>query len=74
MKVIYFILSLLAGLTVGVVIALFIAIVAFINNLIAFPFLIYRNCLEVERRKLYSVENDDIWERHIKRMKQKDHN
>lgn len=89
-KIGYAIFSLLAGLTVGVLLALFIAIGAFISSLIGFPAQIYKQCIQqyTTRRmqKVFGVAKNtqfgdakqerqgSVWDKHIQRMEEKKNN
>ena len=72
----YAILSIIAGLTVGVVLSLYVGLMACIQTLIVFPFQIYTNCvnsaIEKKIRAMGSPAqgDEDMWERHIQRMEE----
>ena len=72
-KALYFILSLIAGLTVGVILAVFLGLTVFFQTLLTFPVSVYL-------KSVSNYENDsqgaskkpvDIWDRHIARMNKK---
>ena len=75
-KLSYGILSIIAGLTVGLVLALYIGLLAFLQAFIMFPLQVYTNCVNsaIEKKMKaggsLSQENKDMWERHIRRMKE----
>tara|TARA_B100000424_G_C22476148_1_gene278648 strand:+ start:136 stop:432 length:297 start_codon:yes stop_codon:yes gene_type:complete len=89
-KIGYAIFSLLAGLTVGVLLAAFIGISSFINSLIGFPVQIYKQCVvqHTARRmqKVFGIRKNNqfadakqsseesIWDKHIQRMQEKKNN
>ena len=72
----YAILSIIAGLTVGVILALYVGLMSCIQTLIVFPFQIYTNCvnsaIEKKIRAMGSPAqgDEDMWERHIQRMEE----
>ena len=73
-KLSYGILSIIAGLTVGLVLALYIGLLAFLQSFIMFPLQVYTNCVRSAIAKRM-VENEDagaeaMWERHIRRMEE----
>tara|TARA_R110000744_G_scaffold25128_1_gene62445 strand:+ start:310 stop:570 length:261 start_codon:yes stop_codon:yes gene_type:complete len=74
-KLSYGILSIIAGLTVGLVLALYVGILAGLGAFMMFPFQVYTNCVNsaIEKKMkdsgLSSQENDKMWERHVRRMK-----
>ena len=79
--------ALLAGVTVGVVVSIFMAVLRFFEVLISFPLEIYRALMHSYRTKLmmdaFHVKNsieqshdepsdsEKMWARHIERMKEK---
>ncbi len=67
----YLILSIIAGLTVGVVVAVFASVAALVHTLFAFPIQVYRASTQRLRESDYIRENEDIWDRHIARMEKK---
>ena len=67
----YLILSLIAGLTVGVLLALFVGITAMLHSLIAFPVQVYRTSTSRLKQVEQIIENENIWDRHIRRMEDK---
>ena len=72
----YAILSIIAGLTVGVILALYVGLMSCIQTLIVFPFQIYTNCVNsVIEKKIKAMGSpaqgdEDMWERHIQRMEE----
>jgi len=76
----YAILSIVAGLTVGVILALYVGLMSCIQTLIVFPFQIYTNCvnsaIEKKIRAMGSPAqgDEDMWERHIQRMEEQSKN
>ena len=87
LKIGYGIFSVLAGLTVGVFLALFIATCSFFNALVGFPMQIYRQLNQAAQarrlQKLFGIPNDvefadakqpneeSIWDKHVQRMEEK---
>jgi len=75
-KLSYGILSIIAGLTVGVVLALYIGLLAFLQSFIMFPLQVYTNCVRsaiakrMEENDSLAQKNGDMWERHIRRMEE----
>ena len=70
----YLILSLVAGLTVGVILAVFVGITAMVHSLVAFPMQVYRGATTRLREVEEIIENEDIWDRHIRKMEENKHN
>ena len=72
----YAILSIIAGLTVGVILALYVGLMSCIQTLIVFPLQIYTNCVNsVIEKKIKAMGSpaqgdEDMWERHIQRMEE----
>ena len=67
-KLSYGILAILAGLTVGLALAVYVGLMTCLQTLIMFPFQVYTNCVKGAIEKMGADEN--IWERHIRRMKE----
>ena len=73
-KLLYAILSIIAGLTVGLVLSLYIALIAGLQTFIMFPLQVYNNCVRsaiakrIEENEVVAHKNKDMWERHIQRM------
>ena len=67
----YLILSIIAGLTVGVVVAVFASVAALVHTLFAFPIQVYYSSTQRRRESGHMRENEDIWDRHIARMEKK---
>jgi len=73
--------SIIAALTVGVILSVFIGVASLMNALVSFPIQVYRNLREQERvRRLSRLFipspppeplEEDIWDRHIRRMEEK---
>mgnify|MGYP001299581756 CR=1 FL=1 len=86
-KIIHILICTVAALTIGVVLSLFIGFASMMNSFFHFPLQIYRNLQEQEKmRRLSQVftpttkhskskpEQEDIWDKHIRRMEDKKHN
>jgi|TARA_R110000744_G_scaffold119686_1_gene223164 hypothetical protein len=89
-KLIYGTIALLAGITVGVVVAIFLAVLRFFEVLISFPLEIYRSLLQTYKTRLmmqaFNVQEsssekedgrsnaDKMWDRHIERINKKNKN
>ena len=67
----YLILSIIAGLTVGIVVAVFASVAALVHTLFSFPIQVYYSSTQRRRESDYMRENEDIWDRHIARMDKK---
>ena len=73
-KLLYAILSIIAGLTVGLVLSLYIALIAGLQTFLMFPLQVYNNCVRSaiakrrEENEVVAQKNEDMWERHIQRM------
>jgi len=74
-KLLYAILSIIAGLTVGLVLSLYIALIAGLQTFIMFPLQVYNNCVRSaiakrteENKLLAESPAKTMWERHIRRM------
>jgi hypothetical protein len=76
-KIVHILVSILAALTVGVLLSLFIGIASLIDSFFKFPLQVYRNLEEQERlRRLSQVftptqEQENIWDKHIRKMEEK---
>tara|TARA_R110001592_G_scaffold90120_10_gene265081 strand:+ start:1034 stop:1270 length:237 start_codon:yes stop_codon:yes gene_type:complete len=70
----YLILSLVAGLTVGILLALFVGVTAMLHSLIAFPMQVYRTSTAKLNQVEQIIANEDMWERHIRKMEENKHN
>ena len=86
-KLIYATIALLAGATVGVVVAIFLAVIRFFEVLISFPLEIYKSLVQAYKARLMiqafgvresSPKKEDkrsdtekMWDRHIERIKNK---
>ena len=89
-KLIYGTIALIAGITVGVVVAIFLAVVRFFEVLISFPLEIYRSLVQTYKTRLmmqaFNVQessgeeedersnSDKMWDRHIERINKKNKN
>lgn len=89
-KLIYGTIALIAGITVGVVVAIFLAVVRFFEVLISFPLEIYRSLVQTYKTRLmmqaFNVQessgeeedersnSDKMWDRHIERINKKKKN
>ena len=87
-KLIYGTIALLAAMTVGVVVAIFLAVLRFFEVLISFPVEIYRSLVQTYKTRLmmeaFSVQEsspkkedkrsdtEKMWDRHIERIKNKE--
>ena len=86
-KLIYGTIALLAGITVGIVVAVFLAVLRVCEVLISFPLEIYRSLVNTYKTRLmmeaFNVQesstekgdersnSDKMWDRHIERMNKK---
>ena len=86
-KIAYAIFSILAGLTVGLLLALFVGLTTFFQSLIAFPIQVYRQSIAQSKarrlQKVFGIPKDfqgadfkqpseeSIWDKHIQRMEEK---
>jgi hypothetical protein len=89
-KLIYGTIALIAGITVGVVVAIFLAVLRFFEVLISFPLEIYRSLVQTYKTRLmmqaFNVQessgeeegersnSDKMWDRHIERINKKNKN
>mgnify|MGYP003150512253 CR=1 FL=1 len=67
----YLILAIIAGLTVGIVVAAFASIAALVHTLFAFPIQVYYSSTRRSRELEDMRKNENIWDRHIARMEKK---
>jgi|TARA_Y100000361_G_scaffold151961_2_gene170407 flagellar biosynthesis protein FliQ len=89
MKLIYATVALCAGLTVGVVVAVFVSIMKLIETLISFPLVIYKTLMESYKAKILMQafapntpdpevdtrsKEEKMWDRHIARIRKKEPN
>ena len=88
LKLIYAIISIIAALTVGLFVTVFIGVVTTLQVFFRFPIRIYNSLVEAEITRLkleaFNVQTqanedeetmaDKMWERHIKRMNEKKQN
>ena len=88
LKLIYAIISIIAALTVGLFVSVFIGVVTTLQVFFRFPIRIYNSLVEAEITRLkleaFNVQTqanedeetmaDKMWERHIKRMNEKKQN
>ena len=72
-KILYFIFALVAGLTVGLLLSIFIAISVFFQSFLTFPIAVYSRSVSSYESGLREISKEpkDIWERHIARMEEK---
>ena len=83
-KILHILISIFAALTVGVLLSVFIGVASLLDAFFNFPLQVYKNLQEQDRVRRLSqlftpqhnetpVEplDDDIWERHIRRMEEK---
>tara|TARA_R100001443_G_scaffold109713_1_gene121197 strand:- start:453 stop:701 length:249 start_codon:yes stop_codon:yes gene_type:complete len=70
-KALYFLFSLGAGLTIGVVLASVLAVITFFQSLINFPIAVYLRSVQNYNSSQQEREPTDVWERHIARMEKK---
>jgi hypothetical protein len=71
-KIGYLLLSIFAGLTVGVVLSVYVGILACIQTLIGFPMRVYYGCVAnaMARKFADSDTPEDIWSRHIEKIEE----
>ena len=88
LKLIYAIISIIAALTVGLFVSVFIGVITTLQVFFRFPIRIYNSLVEAEITRLkleaFNVQTqanedeetmaDKMWERHIKRMNEKKQN
>ena len=67
----YLILSIIAGLTVGILLAVFVGVTAMLHSLLAFPIQVYRTSTARLKEVEQIIQNENIWDRHIRRMEDK---
>ena len=83
-KIIYAMVALISGLTVGVVVATFVCLIKFLETLISFPLEVYRMMLQSYKTRIMmqafmpespqeeeeqKSESEKMWDRHIERIK-----
>ena len=68
-KLSYGILAILAGLTVGLALAVYVGLMTCLQTFIMFPLQVYTNCVNSAIDKKMGAD-ENIWERHIRRMKE----
>ena len=71
-KIGYLLLSIFAGLTVGVVLSVYVGILSCIQTLIGFPMRVYYGCVAnaMARKFADSDTPEDIWSRHIEKIEE----
>ena len=75
-KLSYGILAILAGLTVGLALALYVGLMTCLQTFIMFPLQVYTNCVNSAIEKKIKAMgspaqgDEDMWERHIQRMEE----
>ena len=67
-KLSYGILAILAGLTVGLALAVYVGLMTCLQTFIMFPLQVYTSCVNNAIDKKMGADGN-IWERHIQRMK-----
>ena len=85
-KIIYAMVALISGLTVGVVVATFVCLIKFLETLISFPLEVYRMMMQSYKTRIMmqafmpespqepeeeKSESEKMWDRHIERIKNK---
>jgi len=83
-KIIHALISIVAALTVGVILSVFIGVASLLDAFIQFPIQVYRNLQEQERvrrlSQIFTPEHNEapiepldenIWDKHIRRMEEK---
>jgi len=88
-KIIYGMVALISGLTVGVVVATFVCLIKFVETLISFPLEVYRMMLQSYKTRIMmqafmpespqegqekKSESEEMWDRHIERIKNNNKN
>ena len=88
-KIIYAMVALISGLTVGVVVATFVCLIKFLETLISFPLEVYRMMLQSYKTRIMmqafipespqeteeqKSESEKMWDRHIERIKNNNKN
>ena len=88
-KIIYGMVALISGLTVGVVVATFVCLIKFVETLISFPLEVYRMMLQSYKTRIMmqafmpespqegeeqKSESEKMWDRHIERIKNNNKN
>ena len=88
-KIIYGMVALISGLTVGVVVAAFVCLIKFFETLISFPLEVYRMMLQSYKTRIMmqafmpespqegeeqKSESEKMWDRHIERIKNNNKN
>jgi hypothetical protein len=88
-KIIYAMVALISGLTVGIVVASFICVIKFFETLISFPLEVYRMMLQSYKTRIMmqaflpespqegeeqKSESEKMWDRHIERIKNNNKN
>ena len=88
-KIIYGMVALISGLTVGVVVATFVCLIKFFETLISFPLEVYRMMLQSYKTRIMmqafmpespqegeeqKSESEKMWDRHIERIKNNNKN
>jgi hypothetical protein len=88
-KIIYGMTALISGLTVGVVVAVFVCLIKFFETLISFPLEVYRMMLQSYKTRIMMQafmpespesevdtrsKEEKMWDRHIERIRKKEKN
>ena len=88
-KIIYAMVALISGLTVGVVVAIFVSFMKLLETLISFPLEVYRMMMQSYKTRIMmqafmpespqegeekKSESEEMWDRHIERIKRNNKN
>jgi len=88
-KIIYAMVALISGLTVGVVVATFVCLIKFLETLISFPLEVYRMMMQSYKTRIMmqafmpespqepeeeKSQSEKMWDRHIERIKRNNKN
>ena len=88
-KIIYAMVALISGLTVGVVVATFVCLIKFLETLISFPLEVYRMMMQSYKTRIMmqafmpespqepeeeKSQSEKMWDRHIERIKNNNKN
>ena len=88
-KIIYAMVALISGLTVGIVVACFICVIKFFETLISFPLEVYRMMLQSYKTRIMMQafmpespesevdtrsKEEKMWDKHIARIRKKESN
>ena len=76
-KIVHILVSIIAALTVVVLLSIFIGLASLVDSFFKFPVQVYRNLQQQEKlRRLSQVftptpEQENVWDKHIRRMEEK---